>query len=284
MGVKGMLLKSVNSALKPTGFKLQRPVQDFDARLDKPEQLRRMFTEIGGVAEIWLSRQTLFSVLQHFSAADELQSFFDAYLASPFREIGGGSRFNNLAWLFLIAKAMQPTVVIDSGTFKGASAWAFALAVPDAKVFSFDIDLSNLRLRVDGVTYIESDWLKFDWKTRDISRGLIYFDDHLDQARRLIEAVEIGLPIAIFDDDFSITSFAPMANNGIALPKIEFVLDDELRNWQEISWIDGSGRHSFPVQREYLEHFSYCCRALNGSRNQAFASSAVSKGSFCAMA
>jgi len=33
-----------------------------------------------------------------------------------------------------------------------------------------------------------------------------------------------------------------------------------------------------------LEHFSYCCRALNGSRNQALASSAVSMGSICAMA
>ena len=28
-----------------------------------------------------------------------------------------------------------------------------------------------------------------------------------------------------------------------------------------------------------LEHFSYCCRALNGSLNHAFASSAVSSGS-----
>jgi len=33
-----------------------------------------------------------------------------------------------------------------------------------------------------------------------------------------------------------------------------------------------------------LEHFSYCCRALKGSLNQAFASSAVSSGSSSAMA
>ena len=33
-----------------------------------------------------------------------------------------------------------------------------------------------------------------------------------------------------------------------------------------------------------LEHFSYCCRALKGSLNQAFASSAVRRGSSCAMA
>jgi hypothetical protein len=33
-----------------------------------------------------------------------------------------------------------------------------------------------------------------------------------------------------------------------------------------------------------LEHFSYCCRALNGSLNQAFASSAVRSGSSWAIA
>jgi hypothetical protein len=39
------------------------------------------------------------------------------------------------------------------------------------------------------------------------------------------------------------------------------------------------------LQHRYdLEHFSYYCRALRGSLNQAFASSAVSSGSSSAMA
>jgi TonB family protein len=38
------------------------------------------------------------------------------------------------------------------------------------------------------------------------------------------------------------------------------------------------------IVEAHLEHFSYCCRALNGSLNQAFASSAVRSGSSWAIA
>jgi hypothetical protein len=38
-------------------------------------------------------------------------------------------------------------------------------------------------------------------------------------------------------------------------------------------------KQSLSKSKMALEHLSYCCRALNGSRNQALASSAVSKGS-----
>jgi hypothetical protein len=171
----------------------------------------------------------------------------------PYRERGGGSRFNNLSWLYLIAKAMQPTVVIDSGTFKGASAWALSCAVPEARIYSFDIDLSRIAYRADGVTYLQSDWTGFDWSGIDLTNSLIYFDDHLDQARRLIEASTHGIPVAVFDDDFPVTSFAEMAHDGNSLPKIEFVLDDKLRECREISWVDRRGRHSFPIQPEYLD-------------------------------
>jgi hypothetical protein len=44
-------------------------------------------------------------------------------------------------------------------------------------------------------------------------------------------------------------------------------------------------RITLPAEyRQFLEHFSYCCRALKGSLNQAFASCAVSSGSSSAMA
>jgi hypothetical protein len=253
MGLKHELLNIVNGALAPRGFKIERIVWDFDARLDKPEQLRRIFCDFTAVAEEWLSRQTIFPVKNSFPIADDLQLLFERYLSSPFRQRHGGTRFNGLAWLFVIAKAMKPEVIIDSGTYKGGSAWVFAQAVPEAKILSFDIDLSNLALRMDGVTYTQSDWTDFDWRNFDIAHGLIYFDDHLDQARRLIEAAKVGLPVAIFDDDFPVTAFADMAHNGIALPKIEFVLDDKLGDWEEVSWIDRSGKHSFPLRREYLD-------------------------------
>jgi hypothetical protein len=198
-----------------------------------------------------LENQEIFPVRNRFASAEILGEFYQEFLERPFREPGGGSRFNNLAWLYLIARAMQPSLVIDSGTFRGASAWAFSLAgVP---VYSFDVDLSRLAHRAEGVLYTQSDWTAFNWEDKDLSHALVYFDDHLDQVRRLMEAARRGVPVAVFDDDFPLTSFAAMANRGNALPKIEFVLDDDLRQFREISWLERGKRSVFPVDVPYLD-------------------------------
>jgi hypothetical protein len=250
MGLKRSVFRSCNTILKKFGLELQVLNQDFDARLDQPSQVSRIFSEFEKIAGPWLRQQKLFQVAHEFDLNLALKFFYEQFLDSPFRERGGGSRFNNLAWLFLIAKVTEPSFIIDSGTFRGASAWAFSLA--GAKVYSFDIDLSQLASRAESATYTQCDWTAFDWSGVDFSDAFIYFDDHLDQVRRLIEASQRGISLAIFDDDFPFTSVPPMAHKGNALPKIEFVLDDELINYQEFSWLDRGRRYVFPLDHSYL--------------------------------
>jgi len=98
----------------------------------------------------------------------------------------------------------------------------------------------------------EQDWADQPFR-EDRSRGLCYFDDHVDQAARLEQAAAKGFPLAIFDDDFPVTSFAEMAHDGAALPKIEFVLDEALRNQSEISWISRGRRRTWPVDHAALD-------------------------------
>jgi hypothetical protein len=250
MGLRRAVFRSCNAILRKFNLELDVLSYDFDARLDQPAQVQRIFSVLGKVADDWLAEQKLFAVRCHFDSAQALNQFYDAFLNSPFRTNKGGSRFNNLAWLYLLVRAMQPDFVIDSGSFRGASAWAFSSA--GARVYSFDIDLSRLALEAENVIYSPCDWTEFDWKNLDPSNSLIYFDDHLDQVQRLIEASRIGIPLAIFDDDFPITSVPPMANGGKALPKIEFVLDEELRKYQEISWVDRGRRFVFPLDHSRL--------------------------------
>jgi hypothetical protein len=66
------------------------------------------------------------------------------------------------------------------------------------------------------------------------------------------------------------------------MPNYDFVTVDDF--WQLYSsWLPRE--ESAGVNRDFfLEHFSYYCRAENGSLNQALASSAVSSGSSSAMA
>ena len=143
--VKRALARRVNDALKAQGLRLDRVQQDFDDRPMDAVTRRRVVAAMAEAFESWIARQTVFDVAQQFDIAGATAEFFEQWLDTPFRARQGGSRFNNLLWLHLIARSYDPQVVVDSGTFQGASAWALACACPTAKIFSFDIDLSRLR-------------------------------------------------------------------------------------------------------------------------------------------
>jgi hypothetical protein len=80
-----------------------------------------------------------------------------------------------------------------------------------------------------------------------------YFDDHVDQGRRLTEAVERDCDLAIFDDDFSVLSFVTMAHSGAALPKVSFILDETLEDGELIQWIAGGKQYAWRAKRADLD-------------------------------
>jgi hypothetical protein len=250
MRLKRMALKAANGILERAGLSVQGTRRDFDARLESPSMLRKMFRQLASEADAWLTRQSLFDPLP-LDTEKEIERFYGDYLRSPFRQRFGGNRFNNLMWLFLLARSYSPSVVVDSGTYQGASAWALRLGAPGVPLYSFDIDMSQLSQRID-VHYVESDWSTFAFG-EDVSRGLAFFDDHQDQARRLLESRERGFRLAVFDDDYPVTGFAGLTQGARALPKVEFVLDDELRREREIVWQENGTRMIWPVDAAYLD-------------------------------
>lgn len=126
-----------------------------------------------------------------------------------------------------------------------------AFGCPSAQLYSFDPDLSQIKLTV-AASYLDHDWSEQRF-VRTPLRGLCYFDDHIDQVRRLIEAHRHGFTVAIFDDDYPVTSFAPMAHDGGSLSKIEFCLDDELRHEKWLTWVDRGISRSWPVDAPHLD-------------------------------
>jgi hypothetical protein len=235
------------------GLRLDYHEKDFDCRPLDEGSLHRLFTILGSAFENWRDAQTIFLPVYAFDASAATEHFFGEWMKTPFREKQGGSRFNNLLWLYLIAKAYRPTLIVDSGTFEGGSAWSLALGAPGAKVLSFDLSLKNLRIKAKGVTYIDRDWSSFDISCLDHRRLLCYFDDHVDQARRLIEASDRGCDLAIFDDDYPVSSYYTMAPSPSVLPKIEFVLDLDLRDGQRLEWLSRGREMSYTVNRAYLD-------------------------------
>lgn len=251
--IKRWVGRSLNNALGRVGLRIDYIENDFDDRPVDTFSRRKLFSAMGRQFESWISRQRIFEVADTFDAAAATEEFFDEWLLTPFRQQQGGSRFNNLLWLFLITKSYSPRLIVDSGTYQGASAWALSRGKPNARAYSFDIDLSQLRLRCPTVEYIEGDWTKHLGAATEHDRSLVYFDDHVDQIRRLLEAGERRYRVAIFDDDCTITSFFSMARSASVLPKIEFALDEELADGQVIEWVTGGSRHSWQAVGSYLQ-------------------------------
>lgn len=251
--LKRLIKRGLDAALKPLGLELVRPSLDFESR-PTGHALEQMLKELATAFDSWCAKTQVWPLFSQSDTLDVVCRFYEAYLASPFREQAGGSRFNNLLWLHLLARVSRPTLIIDSGTYRGASAWALASAAPGCPVLSFDLDLGPLRYHAAGVTYVQADWATHDLKGHDLSRAVAYFDDHVDQGLRLLQAADRGIERIVFDDDFPITSFAAMAHNGAALPKIEFLLDASLAAVNKLTWVSRGRNLHWPLDHDLMAH------------------------------
>jgi hypothetical protein len=251
MRIKRLVKRVADGVLGSVGLKIVVASRDLDNRPSGYAEMR-MLRSLAEAFDGWCQSSTTWPVAQLDDTTAAVREFYASYLRSPFQSEDGGSRFNNLLWLHLVAKATQPSVIIDSGTFRGASAWAFATAMPQCPIYSFDIDLTSLAYKSPGVRYLEQDWASCDFGDCDMTRSLAYFDDHVDQGARLLEAADLGVTQVIFDDDFSVTSFARMAHDGNALPKIEFALDDELQSEPCLTWVTSRGAHRWAIDHAKL--------------------------------
>jgi len=163
-----------------------------------------------------------------------IDAFFAVYEARPLRDNSGGASVNDSLCLFVIARLTDPALIVESGTGQGHSAWLLRQACPAAEIHSFDIDHGALAHRCPDVSYHLGDWSGWDLPPHDPARTLVWFDDHVDQARRLQEAAHRGLRGLLFDDVFSADTL--YATGRPPVPTIAMLLDEALTDGQELSW------------------------------------------------
>jgi len=162
-----------------------------------------------------------------------VRQFFDAIHGCPVRQKHGGNGFNGALELFVVARMLDPDVIIESGVFRGLTTWVLRQACPEARLFCFDAVFANLQHRDPAATYSEADWSLYDFGDLDLSRALVLFDDHIDQARRLAEADRRGLRHLVFDDNTP--AHCIHAHGGPAFPTIDMVLSDDLGD-EPVRW------------------------------------------------
>jgi len=185
-------------------------------------------------------------------ALGALDEFPDLYDTRPVRDNSGGSGFNDSLWLFVLGRVLAPSWIVESGVHKGHSTWILRQACPEAPIFSFDIDLKKVQYNDEKAEYFENDWTHWTIPAGlDPAQALIFFDDHIDQARRLKEAARRGFTTALFDDNFPAEHLH--ATGGAPVPTLAMVLDAEVAGVTEIEWTRGGKIYRFAVDHEVLD-------------------------------
>jgi hypothetical protein len=162
-----------------------------------------------------------------------VREFWELIPSCPVRQRRGGNGFNGCLQLFAIMRALEPAVIVESGVFRGLTTWIFRQACPDAAIYCFDPVLSGLQYRDERAHYSEEDWSAYDFAGVELEHAVAFFDDHVSQARRVIEADERGITRLVFDDDA--TSHRVHAHGGPAFPTIDMILAEP--GTETVRWV-----------------------------------------------
>ena len=152
--------------------------------------------------------QAMLTCVSEFTAAIGLRPTVSmADLDDYFRWISRNQAFgipgttpgNGTIWLFLLARELNPKIIVESGVYRGSSLFTLRHAVPQAKMFASDLNLSLLLSKLEGVDYRQHDW-GTDSVCAESPSDLCFFDDHINNCMRIRQSYERGFRHVIVDD------------------------------------------------------------------------------------
>jgi hypothetical protein len=82
--------------------------------------------------------------LKATASMNDLNDYFRAMAHNRAFGIPGTTHGNGTLWLFMLARELQPKVIVESGVYHGSSLFTFKNAVPQAKMFAFDVNFDTL--------------------------------------------------------------------------------------------------------------------------------------------
>ncbi|MBK1667508.1 hypothetical protein CKO28_05620 [Rhodovibrio sodomensis] len=177
--------------------------------------------------------------------------FFRIHADSPAGDNPGGSGVNDSLWLFVLARALRPARIVESGTHRGHSAWILHRACPDTPIDSFDVDTGKLTWSHAQLQVHAGDWTQTIQPDPANAEALVFFDDHINHARRVVEAHARGFRWMLVDDNFAATQVH--ATGGPPLPSLDMLFDPEVVPGDEIAWSRGGKDYAW-TYTEAAEH------------------------------
>lgn len=231
MSWKARVRRTVNDRLEPAGFTLRRFQPEILVRaMQSPAVRERQVLAFREVMTDALAALPKLAVPTEF----EIEAFATALPTCPVYQDTGGSGFSAAMLLWTIAKSVRAQLVVESGVFRGFTTWVLRQAGPPVRQYAFDISFAERKRVEQQVTYYETDWMNVPIDVPNREHTLIYFDDHVDQWRRVREAAERGFRYLVFDDSLPSTA---LHNDGMAaVPTIDMLFEDHLTDGEEILW------------------------------------------------
>jgi len=132
-----------------------------------------------------------------------LEEFTKIYSNSPITNNAGGMGFNHSYALYCILKSEEPSLIVESGVWKGHSTYIIESALPESQIVSLDPNLNKREYISGNADYFETDFNLVDWsKYPYLNNSVCFFDDHQNSLERLKEMKWWGFKKGIFEDNF----------------------------------------------------------------------------------
>jgi hypothetical protein len=140
----------------------------------------------------------------------ELPLFLKVYSQRPVLDNKYGTQFGHQFAMWCAVRKVRPRHIIESGVNKGQGTWILRQAAPDAQLILLDP-------RDDGILYRDmrpdtryftgmhfQDFADISWSRLrvDVSRTLVYFDDHQAGVVRAHQATTRGFRYVMMDDNY----------------------------------------------------------------------------------
>tara|TARA_B100001093_G_scaffold340759_1_gene325556 strand:+ start:221 stop:1006 length:786 start_codon:yes stop_codon:yes gene_type:complete len=131
----------------------------------------------------------------------EMIIFKELYKERPIKNNIHGMRFQHMFATYFILKKINPSFVIESGVFKGQSTWLIEKTLPNSKILSIDINLSQRKYISKKALYSNIDFKNQDF-TNIPKDTLVFFDDHVNHYERLQQAKFFNIKNIILEDNY----------------------------------------------------------------------------------
>lgn len=133
-----------------------------------------------------------------------VEDFLRIYPHRPIQTNTGGMGLNHSFGLYAALRHLRPSLVVESGVWRGQSTWIIEQAAPGAELVCIDPRPDLREYSSPKARYETLDFAHIDWSAVDTEDALCFFDDHQNAYSRLMEVRWWGFRRAIMEDNFPV--------------------------------------------------------------------------------